>query len=497
LASSVREDGSGVATDADVVASLATAVSVDTIRSISINIEINTCIREVTGPKSGPRVKVGKDAEGLDVVGAGRGLHATSEELDRRADVVTSSESVDEGAHDLAEEARICRSGVHRRIKEVRGARVVAGRKVRSCKVSEHATDVPFLSDGDGTISCTSEGEASVGSAGRVEGEGAVASSEERDEVVAILNGGAADEAIVDMHSNSARESRVSRMTLDKDAGFRESRKEATSLERVAEVGVEDVVGLTKAVQGLKDLDPLASQGVGDVRRKAHDNLVWAVVIREGILKKGADDIEVGDEEGLRTAASGTVGMIGCEHEKLTVVGSSGSEGVDIRSGRLAVTSSSHAGRELVRDRRVGSELWLDEELGADADGIRLDVGRGDATDGAILVEEFVQFDVERNFDKFRVQGFGFGERKFFREGGRGRAQSELRVLGELSGNEGRDCTHGGVSSDWSSEPAVVTGDWDTAGPSRSTGGGIRRRRRGGRIVLESGQIRGGKRRRS
>jgi hypothetical protein len=95
LASSIGEDRSGVTTDADVVASLATAVCVNTIGSISIDIEINTFIREVAGPEGGPRVKVGKDAEGLDVIGAGRGLHTTSKELDRSADVMTSSEGVD------------------------------------------------------------------------------------------------------------------------------------------------------------------------------------------------------------------------------------------------------------------------------------------------------------------------------------------------------------------------------------------------------------------
>jgi hypothetical protein len=181
--------------------------------------------------------------------------------------------------------------------------------------------------------------------------------------------------------------------------------------------------------------------------------------------------------------------MVGSKHEELAVVGSSGSKGVDIRAGGLTVAGGSHTRRELVGNRGVGSELWLDEELGTDTNGIRLDVCRRDAADGAILVEEFVQFDVERNFDKFGIQSFGFGERKFFRERGRGRAQSELRVLSELGGDEGGDSTHGGVSSDWSSEPEVVAGDWDTAGPSRSTGGGIRRRRRGGRSVLKSGRI--------
>jgi hypothetical protein len=166
-------------------------------------------------------------------------------------------------------------------------------RKVRSGEVSKHTTDITLLGDGDGTISCTSKGEASVGGTGRIESERAITSSEERDEVVTILGRGAADESVVDMHCNSAGESRVSWMTLNKDAGFRESREKATSLERVTEVGVEDVVGLTKAIQGLKDLNPLAGQRVGDVRREAHDNLVGAVCIREGILKKGADDIEV------------------------------------------------------------------------------------------------------------------------------------------------------------------------------------------------------------
>ena len=124
---------------------------------------------------------------------------------------------------------------------------------------------------------------------------------------------------------------------------------------------------------------------MGEVRRESHDDGTGAVGLVQGDVEEGARDIEVAEHHVFDISILDCIGVEGCHNHLVDGLIHSGGKGVEVGVRRLAVTTSSEAGRYLDVGPPTG-ELFFDEHAAVDADSICRDVLQVDWGEGLVLL---------------------------------------------------------------------------------------------------------------